>query len=120
MANGIRRRQQDNRAAIYARVSDRSQAEDDKTSIQEQVADMEAYCARKGLVVAARYQEVGKGWSKKRPEFQHMLADAREDDRHHRLLEVGPAQPRHVPRRGLDGGRGGIKSALNRSWTPST
>ena len=26
----------------------------------------------------ARYQEVGRGWSKKRPEFQRMLADARQ------------------------------------------
>ena len=61
MARGIGRRPQDNRSAIYARVSDRSQAEDDKTSIHEQVADMEAHCARRGLVVVARYQEVGRG-----------------------------------------------------------
>ena len=67
-----------NRAAIYARVSDKSQAEEDKTSLAEQVADMEAHCARKGLHIVARYQEVGRGWSKKRPEFQRMLADARE------------------------------------------
>ena len=33
------------RAAIYARVSDKSQAEDDKTSLGEQTSDMEAYCA---------------------------------------------------------------------------
>ena len=39
---------------------------------------MEAYCQRKGLTVVARYQEVGQGWSKKRPEFQRMLADARQ------------------------------------------
>ena len=78
MASGIRRRPQDNRAAIYARVSDRSQAEDDKTSIHEQVADMEAYCERRGLEIVARYQEVGRGWSKKRPEFQRLLADARD------------------------------------------
>ena len=65
------------RAAIYARVSDKSQDGDDKTSISEQVGEMEAYCERRGLTVAARYQEVGKGWSKKRPEFQRMLADAK-------------------------------------------
>ena len=65
------------RAAIYARVSDKSQAEEDKTSIPEQLCEMEAYCEEKGLVVAARYQEVGRGWSKKRPEFQNMLADAK-------------------------------------------
>ena len=66
-----------NRAAIYARVSDKSQDGEDKTSISEQIGDMEAYCERKGLTIAARYQEVGRGWSKKRPEFQRMLADAR-------------------------------------------
>ena len=65
------------RAAIYARVSDRSQDGEDKTSISEQIADMEAYCASQGLTIAARYQEVGRGWSKKRPEFQRMLADAK-------------------------------------------
>ncbi len=64
------------RAAIYARVSDKSQAEDDKTSIGEQLGDMEAYCEERGLEITARYQEVGRGWSKSRPEFQRMLADA--------------------------------------------
>ena len=65
------------RAAIYARVSDKSQAEEDKTSISEQIGEMEAYCEGKGLTITARYQEVGRGWTKKRPEFQRMLADAR-------------------------------------------
>ncbi|MCY3881237.1 MAG: recombinase family protein, partial [Chloroflexi bacterium] len=65
------------RAAIYARVSDKSQAEDDKTSLAEQLADMERYCSERGYSVTARYQEVGRGWSKQRPEFQRMLADAR-------------------------------------------
>ena len=66
-----------NRAATYARVSSMSQAQEDKTSISEQIAEMEAYCEQKGLRIVARYQEVGKGWSKKRPEFQRMLADAK-------------------------------------------
>ena len=65
------------RAAIYARVSDKSQDGEDKTSISEQINDMESYCESKGLTITARYQEVGRGWSKKRPEFQRMLADAR-------------------------------------------
>ncbi len=67
-----------NRAAIYARVSDKSQATEDRTSISEQVADMEAHCQRRGLTIVVRYQEVGRGWSKKRPEFQRMLEDARQ------------------------------------------
>ena len=65
------------RAAIYARVSDKSQDTEDKTSISEQTSEMEAYCERKAMAITARYQEVGRGWSKKRPEFQRMLADAR-------------------------------------------
>ena len=65
------------RAAIYARVSDKSQDTEEKTSISEQISDMEAHCERSGLTITARYQEVGRGWSKKRPEFQRMLADAR-------------------------------------------
>ena len=36
------------------------------------------HCQRRGLTIVARYQEVGRGWSKKRPEFQRMLADARQ------------------------------------------
>ena len=39
---------------------------------------MEAHCERRGLTITARYQGVGRGWSKKRPEFQRMLADARQ------------------------------------------
>ena len=66
------------RAAIYSRVSDKSQDTEEKVSISEQTAEMEAYCERRGLIVVARYQEVGRGWSKNRPEFQRMLADARD------------------------------------------
>ena len=43
------------RAAIYAHVSDKSQAEDDKTSISEQISDMEAYCEDNGMNIVARY-----------------------------------------------------------------
>ena len=72
-----RRKAKENRAAIYARVSDQSQDAEDKTSITEQTSEMEAHCERRGLAIVARYQEVGQGWSKKRPEFQRMLSDAR-------------------------------------------
>ena len=77
MARITKRKTEANRAAIYARVSDKSQDGEDKTSISEQTGDMEAFCESKGLTITARYQEVGRGWSKKRPEFQRMLADAR-------------------------------------------
>ena len=40
---------------------------------------MEAYCEGKGMTIrTARYQEVGRGWTKKRPEFQRMLSDAKQ------------------------------------------
>ena len=79
MAGTTAQQQQANgkRAAIYARVSDKSQDGEDKTSISEQTSEMEDYCEGKGLTITARYQEVGRGWSKKRPEFQRMLTDAR-------------------------------------------
>ena len=76
MARTTDRKTEPKRAAIYSRVSDKSQAEDDKSSISEQISDMEAYCKEKGMTVVARYQEVGRGCSKKRPEFQRMLAEA--------------------------------------------
>ena len=77
MARRTDRKTESKRAAIYARVSDKSQDTEDKTSISEQISDMEAYCEEEGLTIVARYQEVGRGWSKKRHEFQRMLADAR-------------------------------------------
>ena len=77
MARTTKRMTEANRAAIYARVSDKSQDGEDKTSISEQIGEMEAHCVSKGLIITARYHEVGPGWSKKRPEFQRMLADAR-------------------------------------------
>ena len=77
MGRSTKRQADANRAAIYARVSDKSQDAEDKTSISEQIGEMEDYCESKGFTITARYHEVGKGWSKKRPEFQRMLADAR-------------------------------------------
>ena len=83
---------------------------------------MEAYCEGKGLTITARYQEVGRGWSKKRPEFQRMLADARKGTlRHHRLLEVptasaGACTPPPPSWRSSRHTRYGSKP----SWTPST
>ena len=110
MAGTTAQQQQANgkRAAIYARVSDKSQDGEDKTSISEQTSEMEAYCEGKGLTITARYQEVGRGWSKKRPRVPED-ADRRQERtlRHHRLLEVRPPEPGHVPRRSTHGGRRG-------------
>ena len=65
------------RVATYARVSGQSQAGEDKTSLSEQDAEMEAYCENRGRTIVIRYQDVGAGWSKNLPGFQRMLADAK-------------------------------------------
>ena len=67
MVKRIDRKTEPNRAAIYARVSDKSQDAEDKTSISEQLSDMEAHCQRRGLTIVARYQEVGRGWCRSVP-----------------------------------------------------
>ncbi|MDA1272400.1 MAG: recombinase family protein [Chloroflexi bacterium] len=66
------------RAALYARVSSKSQAEDDKVSISEQFAEMEAYCQSQGYETVQKYQDVASGSTKRRPDFQRMLTDARD------------------------------------------
>ena len=67
MSRSVSRKAETNRAAIYARVSDKSQDGEDKTSMSEQIGEMEAHCESRGLTIVSRYQEVGRGWSKKRP-----------------------------------------------------
>jgi DNA invertase Pin-like site-specific DNA recombinase len=48
------------RVALYARVSSKAQAEEDKVSISEQFAEMESHYERHGYQVVRRYQEVQK------------------------------------------------------------
>ena len=81
-----RRKAKEGRAAIYARVSDQSQDAEDKTSISEQISDMEATAKGAALTIVARYQEVGTGAGRRSARsFQRMLADARARAlRHHR------------------------------------
>ena len=69
---------------------------------------MEDYCEGKGLTITARYQEVGRGWSKKRPEFQRMLADAKRGRFDTIVCWKSDRLSRgHVPRRSAHGGRRG-------------
>ena len=116
MSRSASRKTEANRAAIYARVSDKSQDGEDKTSISEQIGEMEAHCESGGLTIVARYQEVGRGWSKKRPEFQRMLVRRERGTlRRHRVLEVRSAQQGHVPCGGSHGGgRGAPDTARSR------
>ena len=80
MARKNRRPERDKvlRIANYGRVSDKTQAEDDKVSLSEQFEDMEVYCRSKGPCEIVRYQDIGPGWSKNRAGFQEMLRDARQ------------------------------------------
>lgn len=65
------------RAALYARVSTKAQAEEDKASLPTQISDIEAYCQDKGYEIADRYVDDGYSGAKKtRPQFQRMLKDA--------------------------------------------
>lgn len=68
------------RAAIYIRVSDPRQAEVDKVSLEEQEERCRRYCAARNYNVIAVYKDAGKsGLTKKRPQFQQMLVDAKQD-----------------------------------------
>jgi len=67
------------KTALYARVSTAAQGEEDKASIPTQVADIQAYCDRKGYQITDRYVDIGYSGSKKhRPQFQRMLRDAKD------------------------------------------
>ena len=65
------------RAAIYSRVSSEAQAEEDKTSLAEQVSAMEGYAAERGYSVVSRYEDIASGVKRDRPGFQRLQADAR-------------------------------------------
>ena len=65
------------RAAIYSRVSSQTQASEDRVSLGEQEEACRAYCEQRGYEVAATYQEIGTGASRRRPQFQAMLSEAR-------------------------------------------
>ena len=78
MSNARETSQTPRRAAVYARVSSKAQAEADKVSIFEQFAEMENYCKTQRYEIVQRYQDVASGSTKKRPDFQRLLRDARD------------------------------------------
>ena len=65
------------RAAIYSRVSTEGQDSEDKTSLTEQLAEIESYCEAKGYTVEARYQDIASGVKRDRPAFRTLQAEAR-------------------------------------------
>ena len=72
---------QPKRVAIYARVSTVRQAEAD-LSLPDQIKQLEAYCERKGWIVAEVFTEPGaSALDEDRPIFQDMIAKATGSDR---------------------------------------
>ena len=72
---------QPKRVAIYARVSTVRQAEAD-LSLPDQIKQLEAYCERKGWIVAEVFTEPGaSALDEDRPIFQDMIAKATGPDR---------------------------------------
>lgn len=64
------------RAAIYARVSTREQAEEG-FSIDSQLRRLRAYCRSRGWTVTAEYADRGRsGRTENRPEYARMIAEA--------------------------------------------
>ena len=68
------------RAAIYIRVSDPRQAEEDKCSLETQLRDCEKHCQKKGYEVVNRYEDVQTGTDaeRDRDQYEQMLADMNE------------------------------------------
>ena len=108
MAKPAYRKTEPNLAAIYARVSDKSQDAEDKTSISEQISDMESHCQRRGADRRRPLPGGGQGVVEEAPRVPEDAGRRQAGTlRHHRLLEVRPPQPGHVPRRSAHGGRRG-------------
>lgn len=66
------------RVGIYIRVSTPGQATEEKASLTEQEADCRAYCKQQGYQLDDShhvYKDVARGSTKRRPEFQRLLAD---------------------------------------------
>ena len=64
-------------AVAYLRVSSASQAESDKTSLQEQALSVSTYCEKAGLELVQTYSDIASGTSRQRPEWLRMLAAAK-------------------------------------------
>ena len=65
------------RAAVYSRVSTESQDGEDKTSLGQQVSEIEAYASARGYTITARFQDIASGVKRDRPAFQEMQREAR-------------------------------------------
>ena len=66
------------RAVGYIRVSDDSQAEQDKASLPEQERAIREYCQHKGYDLLEMFSDVGRRWNANRPQFQRMISRGKE------------------------------------------
>lgn len=65
-------------AGIYARVSRKEQAQEDRFSIPAQLRETRAFAVRKGWKVAGEYVDLGyTGRNDRRPQFQRLMEDVR-------------------------------------------
>jgi len=69
------------RAVGYIRVSDESQANQDKASLPEQERSIREYCQSKGYDLLEIFSDVGKRWDAGRPGFKRMIALGQESPR---------------------------------------
>lgn len=69
------------RAVGYIRVSDESQAEQDKASLPEQERAIKEHCQRQGYHLLKVFSDIGKRWDTDRPEFKRMITWGRESPR---------------------------------------
>jgi len=76
------------RAVGYIRVSDESQAEQDKASLSEQERAIREYCQRKGYELLRIFSDVGKRWDANRPAFKQMVSWGRETPRPFDIIVV--------------------------------
>lgn len=70
-ANTARQPPDDQRVAVYARVS----AAENRPNLESQAERLVAYCAAKGYQVHQVVQEIGSGVNDSRPKFLKLLAD---------------------------------------------
>ncbi len=77
------------RAVGYIRVSDDSQAEQDKASLPEQERAIRQYCQQKGYELLEIFSDVGRRWNANRARFQHMISRGKETPKPFDVIESG-------------------------------
>ena len=77
-----------NRAVGYIRVSDESQADQDRASLPEQERAIRGYCRGKGYHLLKVFSDIGKRWDANRAGFKQMIAWGQENPRPFDIIVV--------------------------------